>query len=367
MKAASLQRVNSVLFFGILIVVVLYYAKQVLIPVTAAAMLAMLVVPFANWLEKKEISRGSSTALSVLLVIVVIGFIVSLVVIQGNQMSADIPKMQEKTTKMLQQVQAYIQNKWKISPEQQMRFAKEQAKSFLQSSGSSLGTFLTGLTGILGGSVLIIVFMFLLLYQREKYETFLLKLYNGEDPDHAKAVFEKAAKVAQYYLLGRLISIGILTALYSIGLMAIGIKNAFLLSFIAALLTMIPYVGTIIGSLFPVMMAMVTEDSFTPALWTLGVMVFIQAFDNYFIEPYVVGGEVNISAFFTILIIAIGGFIWGVAGMIMFIPMLGIAKIAFDHIDELEPYGYLVGDQEEGRQSDRLWKKVKEILNNNYI
>jgi predicted PurR-regulated permease PerM len=362
MKAVPLNRVNSVLLCGILICIVLFYAKQVLIPVTAAVMLAMLVTPLAGWLERKGVGRAFSTLLCVLLVLLVLAAVMMLIVTQGKSLASQVPKMQEKVTLLLQQAQSSIEAKWNISPEKQVSFVKEQSHSFLQSSGSFLKTFLTGTTAVLGGFVLIIVFMFLLLYQREKYETFLLKLYKGDDPDRAKEVINKTSKVAQHYLVGRLISVAILTALYTIGLVAIGIENAFLLSFIAALLTIVPYVGSIIGGLFPFMVALVTEDSFTPAMWTLGVIVFVQSIDNYFIEPYVVGGEVNISAFFTILILAVGGFVWGVAGMILFIPLLGIAKIVFDHVDELQPYGYLVGDQQEGRQSSRLWNTIKKKL-----
>lgn len=359
MKAVSIHRTNGVLLCGILICVILYYAKPVLIPVTAAAMLAMLVTPVANWLESKGVKRVYSSLLCLLLLVIVLAMITALVAAQAQSLNDQLPKAQEKIKTMRDQLQAFIETKWNISAEEQMTFIHKQADSFLQSSGSFLKKFLSGITGLLGGMVLIIVFTFLFLYHREKYEAFFLKLYKGNNTDKAKQVLQKTTRVAQYYLLGRLISIAILTALFTAGLMIVGVKNAFLLSFIAALLTIIPYIGSIVGGLFPFMVALVTEDSFAPAMWALGVIVFVQAIDNYFIEPYVVGGEVNISAFFTILILAIGGFIWGVAGMILFIPLLGIAKIVFDNVEELHPYGYLVGDQEESRASSRWLKKIK--------
>jgi predicted PurR-regulated permease PerM len=362
MKATSLQRTNGVLLCGILICVVLYYARQILIPVTGAALLAMLVTPFANWLEKKGIKRVWSTLLSVLLVLVTVSALFALVAFQAQKLSSDMPRIQQKTSQMIQDLQMWIESQYNVPAEEQMSFVKKQSESFLQSSGSFLRKTLSGITMIAGGLVLIIVFMFLLLYQREKYEAFILKLYKGNDPDKARQVLERTTRIAQYYLVGRLISIGILTALFTAGLMMVGVRNAFLLSLVAALLTIIPYIGSVVGGLFPFLVALVTEDSTGTAMWALGVVVFVQSIDNYFIEPYVVGGEVNISAFFTILILAVGGIVWGVAGMILFIPLLGIAKIVFDNVDELEPYGYLVGDQQEGRQSKRLWKKVKKLF-----
>lgn len=359
MKATSLQRANGVLLCGILVCVVLYYARQILIPVTAAAMLAMLMTPLASWLELKGMKRIFSTLLCLLLFLAVVAGIGALVVMQGKQLVAEMPKIKERTSEITQKTQSLIEEKWHIPPSQQTAFVNEQLRSMKDSMSSVAKTTLLGITGLLGGIVLIIVFLFLFMLQREKYEAFLLKLYKGDDPDTAQKVIRRTAKVAQYYLLGRLISIAILTALFTVGLLLVGVKNAFLVSFIAAVLTIVPYVGSIIGGLFPVLVALVTGDSSSSALWALVVVLFVQSLDNYFIEPYVVGGEVNISAFFTILILAAGGLVWGVAGMILFIPMLGIAKIVFDNVNELEPYGYLVGDQEEGQQSKRMWKKVK--------
>ncbi|MCZ8284421.1 MAG: AI-2E family transporter, partial [Bacteroidia bacterium] len=80
------------------------------------------------------------------------------------------------------------------------------------------------------------------------------------------------------------------------------------------------------------------------------------------IEPYVIGGEVNISGFFTILILLVGGLIWGIAGVVLFLPLLGVAKIIFDAIPELQPYGYLIGDQAQEKQSTRLLKKLKGLF-----
>ena len=362
MKATSLQRTNGVLLCGILICVILYYAKQILIPVTAAAMLAMLMTPFANWLELKGMKRISTTFLSVLLFLLIVAGIGTIIVVQGKQLAAEMPKIKERTNEMMTKTQSFIEEKWHIPPAQQTAFVKEQTQSFKDSMSGVAKMMLTGITGLMGGMVLIIVFMFLFLFQREKYEAFILKLYKGDDHENAQKVLRKTTKVAQYYLLGRLISIAILTALFTIGLMIVGVKNAFLVSFIAAVLTIVPYVGSIVGGLFPVLVALVTGDSTQSALWALAVVVFVQSIDNYFIEPYVVGGEVNISAFFTILILAVGGLVWGVAGMILFIPILGIAKIVFDNVDELEPYGYLVGDQQEEQQSKRLWRKVKKLF-----
>jgi predicted PurR-regulated permease PerM len=156
-------------------------------------------------------------------------------------------------------------------------------------------------------------------------------------------------------------SVIILATLYSIALLLIGLENAILLAGIAALLTIIPYVGSTIGGMFPFVMALITEETATPALMVAGAIILIQTIDNYFIEPNVVGGEVNLSALTSILSIIVGGVIWGVAGMILFIPMVGILKIIFDHVESLKPLGYVIGDGNE-REPSRIKTWIREKL-----
>jgi predicted PurR-regulated permease PerM len=151
-----------------------------------------------------------------------------------------------------------------------------------------------------------------------------------------------------------------LFVLYSVSLLLIGIKNALLLSAIASLLTIIPYIGPILGGLFPLMTAMVTETSVQPVLWVLAALIVIQAIDNYFVEPNVIGGEVRLTALSTIISIFIGGILWGIAGMILFIPILSILKIIFSHVEKLKPFGYLIGDEGKSPSSKiKAWFRKK--------
>jgi len=64
---------------------------------------------------------------------------------------------------------------------------------------------------------------------------------------------------------------------------------------------------------------------------------------NLFLEPVVVGAEINNNPLFTIIILVVGELIWGIPGMVLAIPLLGIIKIICDHVPSLKPYGYLIG------------------------
>jgi predicted PurR-regulated permease PerM len=357
-----LKEVNRFLIFSILTCVILYCGKQVLIPVTFSIFFAMLFTPLSNKLEEKGVKRILTSLLS-LLIIVIVAFVIGLLVyMQAKKIADDFPRIEEKTQEFVVKAQDYISQKLNVPEGKQDEVINKQVKSFMESSGEKVKAILAGIVGVLGSAVMVLIFTFLFLLQREKYESFFIMLCDKTQPEEAKKVIQKISKVSQSYLTGRVLSILIFTILFTSGFLIIGLENAFLLAFVAALLTIIPYVGSIIGGLFPCAMALVTGDSTDTAVGALAVIVIIQGIDNYFIEPYIIGGEVNLSGFFTILILLIGGLIWGVAGMILFLPMLGVVKIVCDHIPELKPYGYLIGDQQSGKVSGRLTEKFKKIF-----
>lgn len=356
-------RVNQYLLFGVLLTIVLYYGRTILIPLVFGAMLAMLMAPVCRKLDAKGFHRALSCTLCIFILLVALVVMLLIVIAQGSLFAKDVPLIQEKVDELLNTVQAFVQDKFDISPEKQVTIVKKQVQTLGEHAGTFFGNFLNGLVTTVAGILLMLVYTFLLLYNKEKYEAFFLKLYKEEDAGEVRKIVRQVGEVSQHYLTGRVLSILILTALYAIGLLIVGIKNAIILACIAALLTIVPYIGSAVGGLFPFLMAIVTEDSYQPALWVAGVIIFIQAMDNYFIEPRIVGGEVNLNALATILIIIVGGIVWGVAGMILFIPMLGVVKIVCDHVEPLKPFGYLIGDnsgKEERPSAFKTWllKKV---------
>ncbi len=335
--------------FGILATVALYYGKMVLVPIVFGIMLAMLMTPVCRWLDGKGWNRAASCAMCILILFVSLCGLMAIVVAEVKSFVKDIALIEEKGRETISTVQHFIEEKFHIEPEQQAALAKKQVDTMSSSAGAYISMLFGGMAAAIGGILLTLAYTFLFIYNKERYETFFIRLYKNEDPRKVKEIVGQISHVAQQYLTGRAMSVATLTVLYAIGLLIIGIKNALLLSAIAALLTIVPYVGSAVGGLFPCAMALVTEDSIQPALWVIGVIIFMQAIDNYFIEPRMVGGEVNLSALVSILSIIVGGLVWGVSGMILFIPMLGIAKIIFDHVESLKPYGYLIGDPDENK------------------
>jgi predicted PurR-regulated permease PerM len=361
MSRYTIYRYNQILIFSILVFLILFYTRDILIPIAFSVMLAMLMSSVADWLETKGAGRVLSTGICILILVIFTGLIGLLVGVQVDSITEDYGMLQQKLQKYLDSVQAWIEKVSGVSHDRQIAIFKKQAGALVSSAGSFFKTFLTGFTTISGGVILCLVFTVLFLNQREKYHLFFADTFGGSNRKDIEKILGEVSKVARKYLAGRLLSIIILTVAYWIGLVIVGIKNSFVLSAIAALLTIVPYVGTVVGGFFPFFMALVTEDSVNSALYVIVVITVIQTIDNYFVEPYIVGGEVNLSAFASILIIIIGGYMWGVAGMILFIPMLGIFKIICDHVPALKPLSKIIGDEKETGAVKAIFNLIRKI------
>jgi predicted PurR-regulated permease PerM len=130
-----------------------------------------------------------------------------------------------------------------------------------------------------------------------------------------------------------------------VALLIIGVPYAVLLGVIGALLNILPFIGGILAVLFPILVAMATIDGSSTPLWIVISYMTIQFIDNHFLVPYIVASRVKINALISIVIVLMGGALWGIAGMFLSIPVIGVLKIIFDRIPEMKAWGMLIGTE----------------------
>jgi predicted PurR-regulated permease PerM len=136
----------------------------------------------------------------------------------------------------------------------------------------------------------------------------------------------------------------IVAALFSGGLMLLGIEYAIILGVIGALLNLIPYLGAIMGAVLPMIIAIITKPSPWSAVLVLALYIVVQFIDNNYIVPKIVASKVKISILASITAVFAFGMLWGIPGMFLAIPITGIVKHIFDNVENLKPWGFLLGD-----------------------
>jgi predicted PurR-regulated permease PerM len=170
--------------------------------------------------------------------------------------------------------------------------------------------------------------------------------FSPEDKrDRVLKMFKSIQQVGQKYLSGMILLIIIIGLANSIGLWIIGIDNPILFGFLAAVLSIVPYVGTSIGAIIPILYAFVSYDSLWPVIAVAILFWAVQLITDNFLSPRIVGGSLHINALVSILSLIIGALVWGVAGMILFLPFAAMLKVFCEEYEELKPIALLIGDQ----------------------
>lgn len=334
------------LFFG-----TLYFARELLIPLCFAALLAMLMLPLCRKLESWRLPKWLSILISLLVVVSVVAGLVFLVANQVMNFANDLPRYKEAVNSKIERLQDLFEDKTHVSPQNQTSFLKEKATAFLENGGQYVKMLFVATTTTLVTIGLVLIYSFFFLFFRNRFRSFMLMIVPDEQKSKAQDIINESSKVTVKYLSGVLIVIVILAVLNSVGLMIIGLDYAIFFGSLVAVLNIIPYVGVLLGSILPITMALVTKDSFWAAAGVAGVFMLNQFIENNFLTPKIVGTQVNLNPLATIIVLLIGGSVWGVAGMIIFLPFLGVLKIIMDHVTPLKPYAYLIGIDREDKPS----------------
>jgi len=335
------MRLTYMLLAVILTVYGLIMAREFLYPLAFAVLLAYLLYPLVNFLEKKGVPRIFSILLPILVAITFFVFLAIFVLKRINLFLDDLPYFKEKTIEHITDIQHYIESYLGVSAE---RF-----KNFLLSSlfelGSRSGKFFEATTGTIFVILMQPVFVFLFLYYRTKFAYFILQMAGRNNRLITIKVLREIATVVTRYMLGVTSVVLILCVFNSVGLLIIGIQYPLLLGVISALFSFIPYFGNIIGGSIPFLFALLTEDSMVYSVRILVYVYIIHFFENNILSPNIVGNNIRLNPFVIILGLIAGAMIWGLPGMLVTIPFLAMLNIIMRRIPSMQPYAYLLGQR----------------------
>ncbi|MBC7382555.1 MAG: AI-2E family transporter [Bacteroidia bacterium] len=334
----------SLICMGMLAFVsILYYLRDIIVPVIYAIIIAIVLSPIVNFFVSKGMNRIIAISITLLLVIIVSISIVALLSTQASMFSESFPALVVKFKQILHQTQNWVAVHFHISTFKINKWIEETNDELINNSRSLIGATLANIGGILIILVLIPVYIFMILYYKPLLIEFIHRVFSSNKHRVVNEVLGSTKKIIQSYLVGLLLEAIIIATLNSTSLLILGIDYAILLGVIGAMLNVIPYIGGIIAVTLPMIIALATKSP-TYALLVLFAYLIIQFIDNHIIIPNIVASKVKINALISVIVVLAGGALWGIPGMFLSIPLTAILKLIFDHIDGLKPWGYLLGN-----------------------
>ncbi|MES2881864.1 MAG: AI-2E family transporter [Bacteroidota bacterium] len=357
---ANFPKSIKILLFIVLSYLILVHAKPFLVPIAFAGLFSMLLLPVSRKLESWHIKKGISIVLSILMLVVMATVVVWLLSLQISDIKKNADGIEKNISEKIMEVRNFANRKLGISQQDQNEIIQKQKEN----SGNRISNIITGSISSIGAAVtnllLLLVYMFLFMYFRRHLQQFVLQLVPREKQSNALDVIQSSRRVAQKYLSGLALMIVSLWIMYSIGFSIVGVKNALFFAILCGLLEIVPFVGNITGTAITILLTLAQGGSMQMILGIVVVYAIVQFVQTYFLEPLVVGKNVNVHPVFTIIGIVAGEFVWGIPGMILALPILGVIKIICDHVEALKPYGFLIGQEREGKGG--LVGKVKKLF-----
>lgn len=209
-----------------------------------------------------------------------------------------------------------------------------------------LGSVLSTISGMIGNSFMIILYALFILLEESNFPTKLKAMFDDhEDFQEFTNISQKIENsIGSYFRLKTFVSL--ITGLASyIALAWIGIDAPIFWAFLIFIFNFIPTIGSLVGTLFPAIFALIQFGEINTFLLVLIIVGIIQVLVGNLLEPRVMGSSMNISPLVTIISLSLWGAIWGVVGMIISVPVTVIMIIVFSHFKKTRPIAILLSEK----------------------
>ncbi|HTI93957.1 MAG TPA: AI-2E family transporter [Puia sp.] len=336
------------------------WGKTFLAPLLFALLFSVLLLPVANFIEKRfHFPRSMASLLSVLLLVSALVGLFYLVGAQISSLADDWPQFKQQVLTSVNNLQQWISMKFHVRIKQQNNYVNNAASKLMETGSSMIGDALVSLSSLVLFLVFIMIDTFFLLYYRRLIVRFLVAVFKEENSVIVYDIIAQIQTRIRQYILGLVLEMVIVAAATCLALWILGVKYAILLGLLTGLFNIIPYIGIFTATLLATLVTFATAGA-TKLLLVIGTILGIHLIDSNVLLPVIVGSKVRVNALITVLAVIIGEAVWGIPGTFLALPVVAIAKIICDRIDSLKPWGMLFGDERDEKQPEPLKEEIKE-------
>jgi predicted PurR-regulated permease PerM len=342
-EVQGLSRFAQQLLVGVLalvfLVITIYLLREfavILKPLLIAVFLGYLVVPAHLWLVRRGINRPLAAVVLVLIISLMIYGVGTLIYSNIETVQQNWPGYQARWQRIWDGLTGSLPESWQkyLHPptEEPVNWARVELSSLF-------GNFLS----FLSAALMVVVYLAFLLAERSSLPRRLENAYGSERAANIMSVLGNiGTAISQYVAVKTFLSIvaGVLT---TVVLLIFGVDFAFTWGTLAFLFNYIPYLGSLIATLLPILLALVQFDSWWQAAVIGVLLVGMQEFLGMVVEPKMAGAKLGVSPLLIILSLAFWGVVWGIVGMILAVPLLVAIKIVLDSIPATQPVAKLMG------------------------
>lgn len=329
-----------------LIITLAYFLQGIIVPVLFAIIFAITLYPLCRLLERAKLPRAAASIISVVFATLTVSGIIYFIVSQVIVIGKNGENIAGNFLNIYDSIQIFLERKFGVAPGTLTNRLREEGQNIISHAGTYLSAAFSSAGGTLANAVLIPLYVFFFLYYRDFFKEFFIRANRSFSPTKTLAMIREIYQVIQSYLLGLLMVMGIVAILNTVGLLVLGLEYAWFFGTLAALLILIPYLGIAIGSLIPALFAIATMDSYWYALGVIIWFQVVQFLEANFITPNIVGGKVSLNPLIAIISLFLGGMLFGLAGLILALPLVASIKIVLNMDESTRPFSFVIGEPE---------------------
>jgi predicted PurR-regulated permease PerM len=349
---------NGLATAGWLIVVTwgLATARDFLIPICIAGLFSFMITPVVEVLRRHRVPEWVALTASALLLVLPFAGVGFELIKQGQKLVADFPSIMTSFQHILTGI---ANHSWaqKLGLSTDALDLQSLLQKISQDAGKGVALLVGGLGIIMDASsqtALILIFAILMTASRNHLRTSAENILKSIESIEAPALLDEVTSLIGRFLSARILIVCVVGIADGIALRAFGVDYSFLLGALIGFMTLVPNIGFFLALVPTLIVTLATGHSGSSTLVLTGILVLVSFIEGNVLSPKLVGSHLNINTLTSFIGFFAGGLLWGVWGMLLSVPILGILRIVFSAIPSLQPWGDLLADKKDHRLADAL-------------
>jgi len=338
---SNFVKIVAGIFLTALIYVILKELQSVMLPLIVAVIIAVIFEPFHMWLQTKRVP-GFASIIIIVIIILIISNITSLFVITSFSSFKDaIPRYQEKFGLMYSNFAAWLENSYYFKA----YFAKSVNLNSLVTGervGSMMEGILSGVLGLFGNYVLILIYVVFLLTEMGSVRDRVRLAFSEENSSRISVIIENIFTDIKKYLVGKTLINFTHAVLVFIILTLFGADFAIVWGFLTFFMAFIPNIGPFFATILPFAAVLIQFDNTGTSIVLLILLIVIGFVMGNIVEPKIFGNTLNLSPFLILASLIFWGYLWGIMGMLLSVPILSMIKITLSKFESTRPVSILM-------------------------
>ena len=358
---------------GAVVVAILYFTREILVPIALAVLLSFVLAPLVRVLQRLKMPRSIAVVGAVLAALTVALSLGAMVMIEVNQLADDLPRYESTLGEKIHNLRDVVGRVGVLNNASSiLKGLDRDLKAEDRSSGSqpslsdgsvgrtpipvevhqpdpaaseTLVAILRPLVAPFSTTAIVVVFLIFFLFQREDLRNRFIRLAGSDDLERTTAALDDAARRLSKLFLTQLVLNAIFGVVIGLGLAIIGLPSAPLWGLLAMILRFVPYIGAVLAAGLPIALAVAVGSDWTMPIWTVALFAVAEPVAGQIIEPLVCGRTAGLSPVAIVVAASFWTWLWGPLGLLLSTPLTLCLVVLARHVERMQFIDIMLGDQ----------------------